>query len=102
MCIETSFRPGDMPSSFGSPRFFEPMSVKISKRDVCGVCHKEDLNSHVMEDHIGVCHMKTNMNKKASEHMNFREHTRNIWISTDKSAFRARRTTQTKHDCIFA
>jgi hypothetical protein len=31
---------------------------------------KEGRNSHVTQDHIGVCHIQTNMNKKASEHMN--------------------------------
>ena len=48
---------------------------------------KEGRNSNVTQDQIGVCHMQTNMNKKASEHMNFRAHTRNAAISTDKSAF---------------
>ncbi len=48
---------------------------------------KEGRNSHVTQDHIGVCHIKTKMNKKASEHMNFRTHTRNTSIPTDKSAF---------------
>jgi hypothetical protein len=46
---------------------------------------KEGRNSHVTQDHIGVCHMKTNMNKKASEHMNFRAYTRHTTISTDKN-----------------
>jgi hypothetical protein len=32
---------------------------------------KEGRNSHVRQDHIGVCHMQTNMNKKESEHMNY-------------------------------
>jgi len=27
------------------------------------------------QNHIGVCHMKTNMNKKVSEDINFRPHT---------------------------
>jgi len=31
----------------------------------------EGRNSHVSQDHIGTCHMQTNMNKKASEHMNY-------------------------------
>jgi len=47
------------------------------------LCRKEGRNSYVTQDHIGVCHMPTNMNKKASEHMNFRAHTRNEVISTD-------------------
>jgi hypothetical protein len=34
---------------------------------------------------VYVDHMKTNMNKKAREHMNFRAHTRNTAISTDKN-----------------
>jgi hypothetical protein len=54
---------------------------------------QEGRNSHVTEDHIGVCYMKKNVNKKASEHMNFHDHTRNVVISTDKSSFRGRRTT---------
>jgi hypothetical protein len=53
------------------------------------VASKEGRNSHVTQDHIGVCHMQTNMNKKASEHMDFRAHRRNVAISTDKSAFSA-------------
>ena len=54
---------------------------------------QEGRHSHVTQDHVGVCHMKTNMNKKAREHMNFRAHTRNAAISTDKNAFRSRLTT---------
>jgi hypothetical protein len=46
---------------------------------------QEGRNSHVTQDHIGVCHVKANMNKKAREHMNFRAHTRNAVISTGKS-----------------
>ena len=61
---------------------------------------KEGRNSHVTQDHIGVCHIQTNMNKKASEHMNFRAHTRNAAISTDKSAFSG--SSHNQRDCSFA
>jgi hypothetical protein len=44
--------------------------------------------------------MKTNMNKKAREHMNFRAHTRNAAISTDKSAFSV--SSHDQCDCSFA
>ena len=37
--------------------------------------------------------MKTNMNRKAREPINFHAHTRNGAISTDRSAVTARRTT---------
>ncbi len=43
-----------------------------SKNDVVGLfvilsCGKEGRNSLVTQDHIGVCHIQTNVNKKASE-----------------------------------
>jgi hypothetical protein len=46
-----------------------------------------------------VCHMKTNMYKKASEHMSFRAHTRNVPISTDKRAFLG--SSHDQCDCSF-
>ncbi len=63
------------------------------------LCRQEGRNSHVTQDHIGVCHMKTNMNKKAREHMNFRTHTRNAAKSTDKSAFSV--SSHDQRDCSF-
>jgi hypothetical protein len=61
---------------------------------------KEGRNSHVTEDHIGVCHMKTNMKKKAREHINFRAHTRSAAISTDKRAVSG--SSHDHRDCSFA
>jgi hypothetical protein len=43
--------------------------------------------------------MKTNMDKKASEHVNFRVHTRNSAISTDKIAFSG--SSHDQRDCSF-
>jgi hypothetical protein len=54
----------------------------------------------VTQDHIGVYHMKTNMTKKASEHVYFRAHTKNTAISTDKSVVSG--SSHDQCDCSFA
>ena len=51
---------------------------------VMKLSRKEDRNSLVAQDRIGVCQMQTNMNKKACKHMTLRAHTRNEARSTDK------------------
>ncbi len=55
---------------------------------------QEGRNSHVTQDHIGVCHMKTNMNKKAREHMNFRVTQEMQRYRRTKEPFRALRMTR--------
>ncbi len=47
----------------------------------------EGRKSLVFQDRIGVCHMQTNMHKKASEHRNLCAHTRNEAISTGNIVF---------------
>jgi hypothetical protein len=58
---------------------------------VMKLLRKEDRNSLVTQDRIGVCQIQTNMNKKACEHMNLRAHTRNEARSTTKAPFWASR-----------
>jgi hypothetical protein len=88
----------NMKTSAGS---FETPSCFRDVYTLHQLCPKEGRNSHVTQDHIGVCHMKTNMNKKASEHMNFRAHTRNTSISTDKSTLSVQQHLQ-EHTCTQA
>ena len=60
-----------------SPGHSRPHLATVAAAGMCTLHEKEGRKSLVFQDRIGVCHMQTNMHKKASEHRNLCAHTQN-------------------------
>ena len=77
------------PGSFETPSCFVTQTILCNMRITTFLTIQLMKRVHIPEQdgETILCHLQTNMSKKASEHINFRAHTRNVAISMDKNAF---------------